>query len=136
MKEMANRIASGKIMEWREYFEFCISPLAHTTRNPEYVSRALSAINKFKPKMLPETEKLFTLHAHLYLLEKLAKPSTQSVGQAAYAPSLGYYTQVAVSELQEVITGLLKRHFRCPPSKSRIYGHTSSILYLICGARC
>ncbi|WP_342410343.1 SWIM zinc finger family protein [Paenibacillus sp. FSL R10-2778] len=119
MKEMANHIASGKITEWREYFEFCVSPLAHTTRNPEYVSRALSAINKFKPKMLPETEKLFTLHAHLYLLEKLAKPSTQSVGQAAYAPSLGYYTQVAVSELQEVITGLLKKTLPLSPEQEQ-----------------
>lgn len=108
LKELASRIANGGISEWREYFAICITPLAHTTRNPEYVDRALSSIHKFKPALLPEMDKLFTLHAHLFLLEKLTKPSVNLHGQVAFTSSLGYYTQIAVSELQEVITRLLK----------------------------
>jgi hypothetical protein len=108
LKEYASRVANGGITEWREYFQFCIAPLAHATRNPEYVNRAISSITKSQPKLPPEMEQLFSLHAHLYLLEKLTKPSGNLSGQVAFTSSLGYYTQVAVSELQEVITRLLK----------------------------
>ncbi|MEK4354265.1 SWIM zinc finger family protein [Paenibacillus sp. FSL R5-0475] len=121
LKEHASRIADGGITEWREYFAFCITPLAHTTRNPEYVDRALSSITKFKPKLSPEMDKLFTLHAHLFLLEKLAKPSANLPGQVAFTSSLGYYTQVAVSELQEAITRLLKSTLPLSPEQEQEY---------------
>lgn len=115
LKEYANRIAGGTISEWREYFTSCVAPLAHATRNPEYVERALSFITKYKPDLLPEMDKLFTLHAHLFILEKLTKPFAHTPGQVAYPSSLGYYTQVAVSDLKEVITRLLKSTLTLSP---------------------
>lgn len=118
-KEYAVRIANGTISEWREYFQFCISPMAHATRNPEFVDRAISSMTKFMPSMLPEMKKLFELHARLFLLENITKPSVNIPGQAAFAPSLGYYTQMAVSDLQEQITKLLKNTLPLSPDQDQ-----------------
>ena len=108
LKEEASRIPSGGVTEWREFFQSSTAPLDHTTRNPEYVDRAMSSITKFKPELPPVTEQLFDLHARLFLLEKLTKPSGNQSGQLTFTSSLGYFTQMAVSELQAAITALLK----------------------------
>lgn len=117
LKEQASQLPSGGVTEWREYFQSSTAPLAHTTRNPEYVDRALSSISRFKPELPPVTEELFKLHAHLFLLEKLTKPSGNMAGQVTFTSSLGYFTQMAVSELQEAITRLLKGTLPVSPER-------------------
>lgn len=130
LKELGSRIPSGTITEWREYFEFCTAPLSQSTRNPEYVNRALSSITKFTPDLPPVTEQLFNLHAHLFLLEKLTKPSGNPSGQTTFTSSLGYFTQVAVSELGEAITRLLKETLPLSPEQDQWPRVTDTLSHL------
>lgn len=130
LKEQASQIPKGGIAEWREYFHSSIAPLAQSTRNPEYVDRALSSITKYKPELPQVTEQLFQLHAHLFLLEKLTKPSGNVSGQVTFTSSLGYFTQMAVSELQEAITSLLKETLVISPEQDEWPRITDTLSYL------
>lgn len=105
LKEQARQLPAQGIAEWRDYFATCLAPLALNTRNPQYVERSLSSIAKLKPKLTPISEKLFSLHTHLFILEAIIQASGSPAG--VYSPSLGYFTHLAVSELQDAIAQLL-----------------------------
>ncbi|MFC3749436.1 SWIM zinc finger domain-containing protein [Paenibacillus sp. GCM10012306] len=105
LKEQADRMPDAGVAEWREYCVSCIAPLAHTSRTPGYAEKAIAAILKYKPSMSPATEKLFLLHAHLFVLETITKP--QGAAQGAFASSMGYFAHLTVTELQDSIGQLL-----------------------------
>ncbi|QWU16498.1 SWIM zinc finger [Paenibacillus sophorae] len=110
LKEQGRLIPVMNVAEWHELFARCVSPLAGDTRNPQYADEAIAAILRIKPPMAPELEKLFGLHTRLFVLETL---TARVVGRTGtFTPSLGYYTHLAVTELQDDI----ERFFSTKPS--------------------
>ncbi|MFD1773834.1 SWIM zinc finger family protein [Paenibacillus rhizophilus] len=101
LRERGRLIPVMNVAQWHELFAHCVSALAGDTRNPRYVDEALTAILRIKPPLTPELDKLFSLHARLFVLETLTNRSGGREG--AFAPSLGYYTHIAVTELQDEI---------------------------------
>lgn len=108
VKKIAGLIPGATVEQWREYLQLLTAPLAPTVRNPQYADRALAAIADAKPQLSPAAGMLFKLHAHLFILENLLTPVLPAAAASALGYSLGYYTNVAVSELQEAVTGLMK----------------------------
>lgn len=110
-KKLAGLIPGATVAEWRDYMALLTAPLAQTVRNPQYAERALSAIAQAKADLPPAAELLFQLNAHLFILESLITPGGQHNAGALSSPgyALGYYTAIAVSELQEAIIRLMKR---------------------------
>jgi hypothetical protein len=108
LKKLGGLIPEGTVAQWREYLQLLTAPLSHTVRNPQYADRALAAIAEAKPQLSPAAGMLFKLHAHLFILESLLKPLQPAAAAPALGYSLGYYTAVAVSELQSAVTGLMK----------------------------
>jgi hypothetical protein len=108
LKKLSGLIPGGTVAQWREYLQLLTAPLSHTVRNPQYADRALAAIAEAKPQLPPAAGMLFKLHAHLFILETLLKPALPAAAAPALGYSLGYYTAVAVSELQSAVTGLMK----------------------------
>lgn len=107
LKKLGGLIPGATVAQWREYLQLLTAPLAHTVRNPQYADRALAAIAEAKPQLSPAAGMLFKLHAHLFILENLLKPALPAAAPSL-GYSLGYYTAVAVSELQAAVTGLMK----------------------------
>ncbi|MBW4084771.1 SWIM zinc finger domain-containing protein [Paenibacillus sp. S150] len=109
-KKIAGLIPGATVEQWREYMALLTAPLGQTVRNPQYADRALAAIAQAKAKLSPAAELLFQLNARLFILESLIQPS--SPHNAGIPPSssysLGYYTAIAVSELQEAVARLMK----------------------------
>lgn len=105
LKELSGQIPEGTVTQWREYLALLTEPLAHTVKNSQYTGKALAAISEDRPQLSPALALLYKLHAHLFVLEGLIKPAGQHLAGAV--SSLGYYTSVAVSELQEAITGVM-----------------------------
>ncbi|KGE19737.1 hypothetical protein PWYN_10600 [Paenibacillus wynnii] len=101
LQEAALHIPSMKVREWHEWFERCIAPLSQQVRNPQFVEAALALILKIKPPLSPVKEQLFRLHAQLFLLEMLIKPARNQ--SHSFGHFIGYYTHLAVSELQQAI---------------------------------
>lgn len=95
-----NRIPNMRMLEWHGWFERCVAPLAKQVRNPQYVEAALDLIFNIKPPLTPVTEQLFRLHAQLFILEKLKQPVGNQNPSSSY---MGYYTHLAVTELQQAI---------------------------------
>ncbi|MNM25243.1 hypothetical protein D3C81_356860 [compost metagenome] len=108
--ERGRLIPSMNIAQWHELFGQCLSRLAGETRNPRYVEEALAAIFRIKPDLAPELEKLFALHARLHVLGTLTVRSGS--GPGSFMPSLGYYTHLAVSELQDAMEGILQEELQ------------------------
>ncbi|MNO29774.1 hypothetical protein D3C76_196990 [compost metagenome] len=110
-KKLAGLIPGATVEEWRDYMALLTAPLGPAVRNPQYADRALAAIAQTKADLSPAAELLFQLNAHLFILESLIQPnSTPSTGTAFNSSySLGYYTAIAVSELQEAIMRLMKQ---------------------------
>lgn len=106
LKELLEQVPEGNVTQWREYLALLTEPLAHTVKNSQYTGKALAAIAEASPQLSPAFGLLYKLHAHLFVLEGLIKPAGLHLTGAV--SSLGYYTAVAVSELQEAITGLMK----------------------------
>ncbi|CAH1219371.1 hypothetical protein PAECIP111892_04731 [Paenibacillus auburnensis] len=107
VKKLGGLIPGGTVAQWREYLQLLTSPLAHTVRNPQYADRALAAIAEAKPQLSPAAGMLFKLHAHLFILENLLRPNLPAAAAPVLGYSLGYYTAVAVSELQAAVTRLM-----------------------------
>lgn len=75
---------------------------------------------------------LFKLHAHLCVLESLIRPGGQplSANLSSLGYSVGYYTSIAISELQKHITDLMQRALplaEAPEEWPRVY---DTIAYL------
>ncbi|WP_052409894.1 SWIM zinc finger family protein [Paenibacillus durus] len=114
LKEQGRLVPVMNVAEWHELFARCVSPLAGETRNPQYADEALAAILRIKPPLSPELEKLFGLHARLFVLETLTARVAGKTG--TFTPSLGYYTHLAVTELQDDIEHFFNTE-PSPPSK-------------------
>uniref|UniRef100_UPI00046E9898 SWIM zinc finger family protein n=1 Tax=Paenibacillus zanthoxyli TaxID=369399 RepID=UPI00046E9898 len=110
LKEQGRLVPVMNVAEWHELFARCVSPLAGGTRNPQYADEALAAILHIKPPLPPELDKLFGLHARLFVLGTLTARVAGKTG--TFTPSLGYYTHLAVTELQDDI----ERFFHTKPS--------------------
>ncbi|AJS60908.1 SWIM zinc finger family protein [Paenibacillus sp. IHBB 10380] len=101
LKEQANLIPTLPISEWHNLFEQCIIPLGLNIQNNHYTKDALASIYTIKPPLSPTMEQLFSLHAHLFILNKLVTPSKyQGHNSNLY---MGYHTQVAADDIQEEI---------------------------------
>lgn len=109
LKKLSGLIPEATIAQWHEYMQLLAAPLDHTVRNPQYASRALTAIHEAQPPLSPAAGRLFRLHSHLFILEKLLQPVLPGAANAGLGYSLGYYTAIAVSELQTDITGLMQQ---------------------------
>ncbi|MBB6672107.1 SWIM zinc finger family protein [Cohnella nanjingensis] len=104
-QELADRIPGMSAAEWRELFARVTAPLAHETRNVQYVKDALTAIGRLKPALSPVPMRLFALHAQLLVLEEVMKPARASWQQLG--SHMGYHTHLAASELQDAIRAAL-----------------------------
>ncbi|UQZ34407.1 hypothetical protein C2I18_13295 [Paenibacillus sp. PK3_47] len=118
LQQLSLLIREGTDLEkWREYMTLATAPLAQSVRNPSYTGKALENILANAPRLSSAAMLLFELHAHLFVLESLLKPNTLhipgAVSNTGYS-SLGYYTSIAVAELQESITGLVNRALPLP----------------------
>lgn len=109
LKKLSGLIPEATVAQWHEYMQLLAGPLDHTVRNPQYVSRALNAIQEAGPPLSPVAGRLFRLHAQLFVLGKLLQPALPGAANAGLGYSLGYYTAIAVSELQTDITGLMQQ---------------------------
>lgn len=109
-KKLAGLIPGATVAQWREYMALLTAPLAQSVRNPQYSGRALSAIMEAQAELAPAAALLFQLNAHLFILESLIQPiSPYHAGTPSSSSySLGYYTAIAVSELKEAVTRLMK----------------------------
>ncbi|MNB79924.1 hypothetical protein D3C75_266740 [compost metagenome] len=109
LKKLSGLIPEATVAQWHEYMQLLAAPLDHTVRNPQYTSRALSAIDEAKPQLSPAADRLFRLHTRLFILEKLLQPVLPGAASAALGYSLGYYTAIALSELRTDIFSLLQQ---------------------------
>ncbi|WP_238650636.1 SWIM zinc finger family protein [Paenibacillus piscarius] len=111
LKQLAAQLPGGTVQQWREFIFLAIEPLAHTVRNPQYAERALAAISGAQPKLAPAAAKLFKLHSCLCVLDSLIKPGGQPLASNIYSLgySVGYYTSIAISELQKQIIILMNQ---------------------------
>ncbi|OKP82244.1 SWIM zinc finger domain-containing protein [Paenibacillus sp. P32E] len=109
-QKLAGLIPGATVAQWREYMALLTAPLAQSVRNPQYSGRALSAIMEVQADLAPAAALLFQLNAHLFILESLIQPlppnHAGTLSSSSY--SLGYYTSIAVSELKEAVTRLMK----------------------------
>ncbi|ASA25215.1 SWIM zinc finger family protein [Paenibacillus donghaensis] len=103
LKQLAKQLGSATVTQWREYFATAVAPLAQSVRNSQYVEKALAAITEYQPELGPAATLLFQLNSRLYVLETLIPGTGISSLPQGYGSSLGYYTQIAVSDLQEYI---------------------------------
>ncbi|NGM84992.1 hypothetical protein G5B47_21560 [Paenibacillus sp. 7124] len=106
LNERGRLIPVMNVAEWHEWFAQCVPGQAKDTRNPRYAQEALASILRIKPPLSPGLEKLFVLHARLFVLNNITHPSAGRSG--ASAPSLGYYTHIVVTELQDEIERALQ----------------------------
>ncbi|AIQ55777.1 SWIM zinc finger family protein [Paenibacillus borealis] len=132
LKKLEALIPEATVQQWREYMALLIEPLAHTVRNPQYADRALAAISGVRPKLSPAAAQLFKLHTHLCVLESLVKPGGQPLAAnlSSLGYSVGYYTSIAISELQKHITDMMKKSLplaESPEEWPRVY---DTIAYL------
>ncbi|NQX46842.1 hypothetical protein HQN87_16000 [Paenibacillus tritici] len=132
LKKLAALIPGATVQQWREYMALILEPLIHTVRNPQYADRGLAAITGAAPKLSPAAGKLFKLHAHLCVLESLIKPGGQplAAGLSTLSYSVGYYTSIAVSDLQKQILQMMKQSLplaEAPEEWPRVY---DTIAYL------
>ncbi|WNS41969.1 SWIM zinc finger family protein [Paenibacillus sp. MMS20-IR301] len=131
LKKLAALVPEGTLQQWREYITLVLTPLAHTVRNPQYADRALAAIAGAQPKLPPAAAMLFKLQAHLAVLESLVKPGQAlTAGLSSLGYSVGYYTSIAISELQNRITDMMKQPLplaAAPEEWPRVY---DTIAYL------
>lgn len=109
LKKLTQLIPDGTVQQWHDYMTLTLEPLAHTVRNPQYADRALAAITAVRAVLPPAAALLFKLHAHLFVLESLVKPGGQPAGLSSLGYSVGYYTSIAISELQKRIADLMKK---------------------------
>lgn len=112
LEQLSLLIPAGTLEQWREYMALQTAPLAQSVRNPSYTDKALAAILETGLPLSPARRILFKLHALLFVLESLLKPGALHITGAAASTgysSLGYYTSIAVSELQESITSHVKQ---------------------------
>ncbi len=101
LKEQANNIPTMSIPQWHEMFEHCTERLTQGARNTQFVNDMLESINRIKPSLPPHIDRLFRLHARLFVLSKLTK---QPQDQSGYAYSyLAFHTHHAASDLQETV---------------------------------
>ncbi|OKP99508.1 SWIM zinc finger domain-containing protein [Paenibacillus sp. P46E] len=109
-QKLAGLIPGATVAQWREYMALLTAPLAQSVRNPQYSGRALAAIMEAQAELAPAAALLFQLNAHLFILESLIQPLPphQAGMLSSSSYSLGYYTAIAVSELKEAVTRLMK----------------------------
>ncbi|RED58618.1 SWIM zinc finger family protein [Cohnella lupini] len=101
LKEQAKYIPKMDISQWHELFEHCTERITQGSRNTQFVNDMLEAIFRIKPSLSPDINRLFILHARLFVLSKLTK---QPQDQSGYAYSyLAFHTHHAASDLQEAI---------------------------------
>lgn len=132
LKKLEALIPEATVQQWREYMAILIEPLVHTVRNPQYADRALAAISGVRPKLSPAAGQLFKLHTRLCVLESLVKPGGQPLAAnlSSLGYSVGYYTSIAISELQKHITDMMKKSLplaEAPEEWPRVY---DTIAYL------
>ncbi|WP_405106248.1 SWIM zinc finger family protein [Paenibacillus sp. FSL K6-1217] len=132
LKKLAALIPQATVQQWREYMALLVEPLAHTVRNPQYADRALAAITGGQPKLPPAAAQLFKLHAHLCVLESILRPGGHSpaANPMSLGYSVGYYTSIAISELQKHIIKLMEQGLplaEAPEEWTRVY---DTIAYL------
>lgn len=98
LQEQAKRIPTMSIPEWHELFELCNRSLENNTRNSQYVKEALTAINKIKPALPSILDELFSLHAHLFVLQQVTQKA--EISGFNYGSYMLFHTHVAASDLQ------------------------------------
>lgn len=106
LREKASQIPNMSVAEWHQLFKLCVTPIGFNSPNAHYARNAIDSIYALKPPLSPVMEKLFDLHAHLFLLIKLVKPVQHAVHSGS--SYMGYHTQVAADELQEGIRRLFE----------------------------
>lgn len=99
------RLAVLDIAGWHAWFGEALLPLRSHTRNGQYTMLALKAIDQGKPPLAPGEDQMFRLHAQLFILGELTGRGGRPE-PAAYV-SLGYYTHLAVTELDRDIAEAL-----------------------------
>ncbi|WP_223066066.1 SWIM zinc finger family protein [Paenibacillus caui] len=103
LMEQAHLLADMDIPEWHRLFEQCTAALEREIRNSAYAGQALKLIFEIKPKLSPLLEQLFGLHAHLFVLKALLQPAAVPGFSSGYGQHLGYFTHIAVSEMDDAV---------------------------------
>ncbi|MFC5528231.1 SWIM zinc finger family protein [Cohnella yongneupensis] len=98
----AASLAGANVDTWREWFRSCTARVADITRNPMFVKQALKTIRDNQPSLSAGEQPIFQLNARLYLLENLFAPLGNT---SSYF--LGYYSQLAVTDLVHELEGVL-----------------------------
>lgn len=91
--------------KWHELFRQQAAPLASHVRNLAFVREALAAIHIARPELSPPMNRLFELHAHLYLLGLLLNRSPDQTGHGG--AFIGFHTHEAIADTQKRIAALL-----------------------------
>ncbi|WP_094094537.1 SWIM zinc finger family protein [Paenibacillus physcomitrellae] len=91
------------IARWHALFQRVTAPLEREVRNSAYADKALELILQAKRNLSPAAEQLYGLHAHLFVQQSLLQPVRIPGAAQAYSSHLGYFTHVAVGELDKAV---------------------------------
>lgn len=111
-ERQAPRLPDMSAAQWHAWFELCVEPLVDHTRNPHYVKQALANIRRWKPALTPVADRLFELHALLFLLSKLSSEAF-----------LGYFTNIAAADVKQAALQCFEKELplaEAPEQKARL----------------
>ncbi|WP_068700819.1 SWIM zinc finger family protein [Paenibacillus yonginensis] len=91
------------IAGWHALFQQVTAPLDREVRNSTYADQALERILQAKRKLSRGAEQLYGLHAHLFVQRSLLQPVKIPGAAAAYSSHLGYFTHLAVGEMDKAV---------------------------------
>ncbi|HEY4392320.1 MAG TPA: SWIM zinc finger family protein [Paenibacillus sp.] len=128
LREQASRIPSMSIKEWHELFKQSVSPIGFNSPNAGDAKKALASINNLQPQLSPVVERLFKLHAHLFVLEKLVHPLQNSGTHRDIF--IGYHTQVAADDMHEEVQRILRSTLMIPAEPEQWPRMKETINYL------
>ncbi|GGD97175.1 SWIM zinc finger family protein [Paenibacillus nasutitermitis] len=104
LEEQARQIPDTPVLEWYKLFALCTAPLDHTTYDHSYVQTALRSIGGIKPPLSPLLDRLFNLHALLFVLNQVTRER-----QNQWTPYFrGFHTYTAIDDLKAAISSSLE----------------------------
>lgn len=94
------------VAKWHERFQARSGPMHLHIRTAQEAGELLADLQSMRPDLPLALEQLFTLHAMLFVLERMVKPGPADRRQSGLF--MGYHTQLAVDGLRDQARSLLE----------------------------
>ncbi|WP_146216866.1 SWIM zinc finger family protein [Paenibacillus cellulosilyticus] len=99
-------LTESPVAKWHERFQECSGPMHLHIRTAQEAGELLVELQAMRPVLPWALEQLYTLHAVLFVLERMVKPAQSNRAQSGLF--MGYHTQHAIDGLRGQARSLLE----------------------------